>query len=65
MEYENTLNQYRTSLANEARLIAERDNLETIEFSEFLLQSHNIPEIAKMMHTQENLFRSKKCNFVT
>jgi len=59
-EYESVLNQYRTSLANEGRLIAERDNLETIEFSEFLQQSHNIPEIAKMMHIQENLFRSKK-----
>lgn len=59
-EYENVLNQYRTFLANEARLIAERDNLETIIFPDFLQQSHNLPEVAKMMHIQENLFRSRK-----
>jgi len=59
-QYENVLNQYRSLLANEGRLIAERDNLESIEFSEFLQESLNIPAVARLMHTQENLFRSKK-----
>jgi HlyD family secretion protein len=59
-DYENVLNQYRTVLANEARLVAERDNLDTIVFSDFLQQSHNEPEVAKIMHIQENLFRSRK-----
>lgn len=59
-EYEGNLNQYRTSLAAESRLIAERDNLETIEFPELLKQSSNIPEVEKIMHTQENLFRYRK-----
>jgi HlyD family secretion protein len=59
-DYESNLNQYRTFLANEARLIAERDNLDNIIFNDFLQQSHHLPEVAKIMHIQENLFRSKK-----
>ncbi|MFY9589658.1 HlyD family type I secretion periplasmic adaptor subunit [Rickettsia endosymbiont of Halotydeus destructor] len=59
-DYESILNQYRNALATENRLIAERDNLEEIEFSEFLTKDINITEIAKIIHTQENLFRSKK-----
>lgn len=59
-EYEGNLNQYRTSLASESRLIAERDNLEAIEFPSFLKESSNIPEVEKIMHTQENLFRYRK-----
>ena len=59
-EYENTLSQYRVSLASESRLIAERDNLDVIEFPEFLMQSSNVPEVEKAIHTQENLFRYRK-----
>lgn len=59
-EYESTLSQYRTALATENRLIAERDHLEQIEFSDFLMQDINVPEVAKIIHTQENLFRSRK-----
>lgn len=59
-EYETTLSEYRVSLASESRLIAERDNLDAIEFPEFLKQSSNIPEVEKAMHTQENLFRYRK-----
>ncbi|WP_341790272.1 HlyD family type I secretion periplasmic adaptor subunit [Rickettsia endosymbiont of Polydrusus tereticollis] len=59
-EHESILNQYRNALATENRLIAERDNLEQIEFAEFLMEDINIPKVAKIIHTQENLFRSKK-----
>ena len=59
-QYENTLHQYRSDLASENRLVAERDNLDTIEFAEILKNTAHIPEVAKIMHTQENLFRSKK-----
>lgn len=59
-DHEITLSQYRTALATENRLIAERDNLEQIEFSDFLMQDINLPEVAKIIHTQENLFRSRK-----
>ena len=59
-EHENILGQYRNFLATENRLIAERDNLEQIEFSDFLMQDINLPEVAKIIHTQENLFRSRK-----
>lgn len=59
-EHESILSQYRNALATENRLIAERDNLEQIEFSDFLMQDINLPEVAKIIHTQENLFRSKK-----
>lgn len=59
-DHESTLSQYRTALATENRLIAERDNLEQIEFSDFLMQDINLPEVAKIIHTQENLFRSRK-----
>ncbi|XVN41699.1 MAG: HlyD family type I secretion periplasmic adaptor subunit [Rickettsia endosymbiont of Argas persicus] len=59
-DHESILSQYRNALATENRLIAERDNLEQIEFSDFLTQDINSPEVAKIIHTQENLFRSKK-----
>ena len=58
--YEGTLSQYRTWLATENRLVAERDNLEKIEFSPFLLDNVNVPEVEKLIHTQENLFNSQK-----
>ena len=59
-KYESTLSQYRTWLATEARLIAERDNLDVIEFPPFLTENINVPEVEKLIHTQENLFRSQK-----
>ncbi len=58
--YENTLAQYRTWLATESRLIAERDNLDSIEFPAFLLNDINVSEVEKLIHTQENLFNSLK-----
>lgn len=59
-DHESILSQYRNALATENRLVAERDNLEQIEFSDFLMQDITLPEVNKIIHTQENLFRSRK-----
>ena len=59
-KYENSLSQYRTWLATESRLIAERDNLEAIVFPPFLLDNIHVLEVEKLIHTQENLFNSQK-----
>ncbi|WP_341747715.1 HlyD family type I secretion periplasmic adaptor subunit [Candidatus Tisiphia endosymbiont of Dascillus cervinus] len=58
--YESNLSQYRHALATESRLIAERDNQAQIEFPELLTKDINLPEVARIIHTQENLFQSKK-----
>lgn len=58
-KYENMLNAYRTYTATENRLVAERDNLDSIAFDQSLINDLNIPEVAKIIHTQENIFRSK------
>jgi len=59
-QYESTLSQYRHAVAIESRLIAERDNHEQIEFPEILTENIKIPEVARIIHTQESLFSSKK-----
>lgn len=59
-EYEGILSQYRAHLAMEARLVAERDNEDKITFPEFLLKDATVPEVAKILHTQENLFKSQR-----
>ncbi len=59
-EYENILGQYRYLLAQEVRLIAERDHAEKIDFPLFLQESSNIPEVHKLMQTQENIFRYRQ-----
>ncbi|XVN43030.1 MAG: HlyD family type I secretion periplasmic adaptor subunit [Candidatus Rickettsia vulgarisii] len=59
-QYESILSQYRHALAAESRLIAERDGKEKIEFPELLMNDINLPEVARIIHTQENLFQSKK-----
>ncbi len=59
-QYESVSHQYLTVLAVQDRLLAERDNLSAIEFSPFLEQRLNIVEVAKTLHTQENLFNSRK-----
>lgn len=58
--YESVLNQYRTILATENRLTAERDNLDKVTWSELLNDNLSVSEVQKIIHTQENLFRSKK-----
>jgi HlyD family secretion protein len=59
-DYESTLNQYRSSLATEARLIAETSDLESIEFPEFLTNSRSIDSVSRIIETQISLFQSKK-----
>ncbi|WP_375319385.1 HlyD family type I secretion periplasmic adaptor subunit [Candidatus Tisiphia endosymbiont of Oplodontha viridula] len=59
-QYEITLSQYRHALATESRLIAERDNQDKIEFPKLLTEAINLPEVARVIHTQESLFYSKK-----
>ncbi len=58
-EYEMVLGQYRIALATEARLIAEISNSNTIEYSKFLLQTKDDPEVKKLIETQDNLFAHK------
>jgi HlyD family secretion protein len=62
-QYEGTLAQYRVALANEARLIAERDLLDEVHFPEFLTKDSNIPEVEKTMRVQSNLFKSRGDEF--
>lgn len=59
-DYETALSQYRAYLAMEARLVAERDGEEKITFPEFLLKDAAVSEVAKILHTQENLFKSQR-----
>jgi HlyD family secretion protein len=58
-QYESTLDQYRHALAMESRLIAERDDRDKITFPALLTNDIELPEIARIIHTQESLFRSK------
>lgn len=59
-QYEDALHQYRTALATESRLVAERDDQDAVIFPEFLIHDIHVPEVHKMISTQENLFRSRK-----
>ncbi len=59
-EYASVLNQYRAFLASEVRLLAEINGQDTVEYPEFLTKDKSIPEVAKIIETQNNLFYSKK-----
>lgn len=61
--YDIYLNQYRTALAIEARLIAEHDKLDSIDFPDFLKSQEYKPEIAKILNTQISLFESRRKAF--
>jgi HlyD family secretion protein len=63
--HDSVLNQYRHWLAMESRLIAERDDKSEIEFPEFLMKDKDIPEVARIIHTQESLFKSRAELFQT
>lgn len=59
-DFEVALNAYRNSLATENRLIAERDNMDTIQFDDFLTKdAATIPEVAKLMTVQQNIFKTR------
>ena len=47
------------ALAERARLIAERDNLEEITFSSWLLERQDDPNVAKALEGQRNLFNAR------
>lgn len=47
------------ALAERARLIAERDNLEEITFSSWLLERQGDPNVAKALEDQLNLFNAR------
>ena len=64
-QYDSTLNQYRYWLAMESRLVAERDNKDKIEFPEFLMKDIEVPEVARIIHTQESLFHGREELFKT
>lgn len=51
---------YLTSLAEVARLTAEKDGAEEIKFPEELLSRISDPEVPKMIQTQEKLFNTRK-----
>ena len=51
---------YLTSLAEVARLTAEKDGLLEINFPEELLRKVGDPEVPKMIQTQEKLFNARK-----
>lgn len=59
-QYNSFLNQYHTLLATENRLIAERDNLEEIEFSNILKQNVDSVEIKKILATQTSIFEFRR-----
>ncbi len=59
-EYANTLHQYRTFLASETRLLAEINEDDEIVYPEFLLKDKDLPVVAKIIETQNSLFKSKR-----
>jgi HlyD family type I secretion membrane fusion protein len=50
--------------ATEARLVAERDEQQTITFPEVILKQSDNPEIKKVMTVQETIFNNDKTTFV-
>lgn len=48
------------ALAQKARLIAERDNLDSIPFPEWLLERKDEPNIKEAMQGQQNIFDSRR-----
>ncbi|WP_261168667.1 HlyD family secretion protein, partial [Serratia entomophila] len=52
--------QYYTTLASEARLIAERDGLNAITFSPVLEKLRNQPRVAEILTLQQQLFTSRR-----
>lgn len=58
-ETEILLNQHRTNLAQEARLIAELNGEKEIDFPPELLREQSDPQVAQMLRTQRALFDSR------
>jgi HlyD family type I secretion membrane fusion protein len=58
-DYENTLNQYRSLLASERRLLAEINSNTEIEYPEFITKDKSIPDVSTIIETQNNLFKAR------
>lgn len=58
--YAATLGSYRVSLARVARLSAEQDQLNEIQFPEELMRDRNMPEVAQIMRGQQQLFETRR-----
>jgi len=58
-EYEIILNKYRIYLAIETRLTAEINDDPEITYPKFLLDDQSVPEVAKIIETQNSMFYSK------
>jgi protease secretion system membrane fusion protein len=61
--FENARQRYFTLRAMEARLVAERDARETIDFHPDLLKAKNDPLVANTLANQEALFVSRRMSF--
>lgn len=59
-EFESALNNLRNFIANENRLLAERDMLDSIEFDSFLTDDIDNKAVADLIKTETGLFESKK-----
>ncbi len=58
--FEQSLEEYRTHLANVNRLMAERDNASEIKYDDFLLQDLHSPRVTKIVEAQNRLFTSRR-----
>ena len=58
-DHDIALSQYRTLLASEKRLLAEINGDDEIIYPEFITKDKSVPYVAKIIETQNNLFRSK------
>ena len=58
--FEQSLEEYRTYLANVNRLVAERDNATEVSYDDFLLQDLHSPRVTKIVEAQNRLFISRR-----
>ena len=63
-EFEIQLNTYRVSIAQEARLIAELNEANEIEFPTELLKDRDDPAVAQLIRTQRTLFDSRRAGLL-
>jgi protease secretion system membrane fusion protein len=55
-----TLGQWRTAVAMQARLEAERDGTSVVHIPKELTEAAGLPEVASLVRAQDNLFRSRR-----
>jgi HlyD family type I secretion membrane fusion protein len=58
--FEQSLEEYRTYLANVNRLVAERDNLSEVQYDDFILQDLHSPRMTKIVEAQNKFFISRR-----